>query len=51
MVGLVDNMCKALLLNNLDDVGYILDVNWQMKRRLTDSISNPIIDNYYNLAL
>lgn len=51
MTGLVDNMCSALLFNDFDDIGYILNANWQMKRQLTDSISNPIIDNYYNLAL
>ena len=51
MSELVDNMCDALLFNDFDAIGYILNANWQMKRQLTGNISNSIIDNYYNLAL
>ena len=50
MVSLVDSMHTALLTNHIDDIGSILHENWRLKRCLTDSITNPIIDKYYELA-
>lgn len=41
-------------LNNssgLDDFGKILHENWLLKKKLTDKISNPEIDEMYNRAL
>lgn len=41
-------------LNNspeLDDFGKILHENWLLKKKLTDKISNPDIDEMYNRAL
>ncbi len=36
---------------NLDSFGKILDLNWKEKRKLTDGISNPQIDLWYEMAL
>lgn len=51
MVELVDTMYTSLITDKIDDIGLILHTNWLLKKSLASSISNPIIDNYYNLAL
>ena len=51
MVELVDTMYTSLTADKIDDIGLILHTNWLLKKSLAGSISNPIIDNYYNLAL
>ena len=51
MVKLVDDMRAALILHKFDDIGLTLHENWMLKKKLTNNISNSIIDNYYNLAL
>jgi D-glycero-alpha-D-manno-heptose-7-phosphate kinase len=42
----------AKALENLDfpEVGRLMDENWQLKRRLSDGISNPEIDRAYEAA-
>lgn len=37
--------------DNLDDFGRLLHEAWQLKRGLTSSISNPVIDETYQTAL
>jgi len=41
---------KALLLGRLSVFGETLDAAWQFKRQLADEISNPRIDEIYDLA-
>jgi D-glycero-alpha-D-manno-heptose-7-phosphate kinase len=41
---------NALLLGKLGRFGELLDAAWQQKRRLTDEISNPRIDEIYDRA-
>ncbi len=43
---------KKLLLNGkFDDFGLLLGESWDVKKKLSRSISNELIDNIYNLAL
>ena len=43
---------KKLLLNGkFDDFGLLLGESWNVKKKLSTSISNELIDNIYNLAL
>lgn len=37
--------------NNIDAMGEILHEGWQLKRTLANGISNPEIDEYYDLAI
>ncbi len=36
---------------DLNEVGRIMDANWQLKKELADGISDPEIDRLYNLAI
>ena len=47
MVGLVYDAEKMLLAEDLQSFGQLLDESWRMKRQLTDSISNSVIDEIY----
>src|SRR5258708_28914970 len=40
----------AISKGNLRRFGELLDVHWQSKRRLSEGISNPQIDAWYELA-
>lgn len=51
MTELAKEMRDALVGGNLDRFGSVLDENWRLKRSLAGSISNKVIDRYYNLAL
>ena len=51
MVELVDTMYTSLITDKIDDIGLILHTNWLLKKSLANNISNPIVDNYYKLAL
>ena len=51
MTGLVYDMRDALSAGKLDDFGAILDENWQLKRSLTTTVSNDVIDKYYDIAM
>ena len=43
---------KKLLLNGkFDDFGLLLGESWNVKKKLSPSVSNELIDNIYNLAL
>jgi len=50
MVALVDDLKKSLLKQEIDILGEILHEGWLLKKSLTNSISNPVIDEYYELA-
>jgi len=41
---------KALERLDLREIGRLMDENWQLKRRLSDGITNPAIDRAYHLA-
>ena len=41
---------KALEQGNIDKLGEFLDAHWNIKKRLSNSISNKFIDECYNLA-
>ena len=41
---------KALEQGNIDKLGEFLDTHWNIKKKLSDSISNKFIDECYNLA-
>lgn len=40
-----------LLKNHIDDYGETLHQHWLIKKRLSDSVSNPQIDEWYNQAI
>lgn len=47
---LAQEMKKALLLGKVEEVGYLLDVGWEQKKKLSSRISNPTIDTMYEEA-
>ena len=50
---LVDK-AEEILTNNqipLSEFGQLLDDTWQLKRKITDKISNDVIDNLYDKAI
>jgi D-glycero-alpha-D-manno-heptose-7-phosphate kinase len=50
MVGLAGELKRELESNNLDTFGEILHANWELKKSLTDGISSPQIDDWYEKA-
>lgn len=50
MVGLADELRRALERNNLDVFGEILHAGWMEKRKLAKGITNPQIDEWYATA-
>lgn len=50
MVSLVYEMKKSLEQNKLDSFGDLLNENWILKRGLINGISNPDIDEWYEIA-
>jgi len=51
MVSLVYDTMSALNTGNLDNFGEILHENWLLKKQLASGISNPAIDQAYDVAL
>ncbi len=51
LVMTVDKVCEELNHNNIDIVGKELNRTWQIKKSLSDGISNDLIDNMYNDAI
>lgn len=53
MQEMVSIACKILTdeTHNLDEFGKLLDETWKLKRSLTDSISNSLIDEIYQTAI
>jgi D-glycero-alpha-D-manno-heptose-7-phosphate kinase len=50
MVQLAEEMKKVLEKGNLSDFGYLLDVNWNLKKALAKGISTDQIDLWYETA-
>lgn len=44
-------MKEAILKGRLDDIGEILDFDWKYKKQTAGCISNPLIDEIYEMAL
>lgn len=51
MCDLARELRDELQHNNIDAMGEILHENWKLKRTLASGISNPVIDEYYDIAL
>lgn len=51
MCGLARQMKHALENNELSDFGEILNEGWRRKKELSGNISNPKIDEWYDIAL
>jgi len=53
MQSMVSEACRILTQNkaNLDDFGRLLHESWLLKRSLTEKVSNPFIDEIYNVAI
>ena len=43
-------MKEAILKENLDEIGEILDFGWQHKKQMAEGITNPVIDEIYETA-
>lgn len=46
----VDTAKKILSTGSIDDIGYMLDEFWEEKKKLSDKVSNPLIDKIYKKA-
>ena len=42
---------KNALINNIDDIGYIMNESWEIKKQLTSKITNPKIEEIYKRAM
>ena len=51
MVSLVYDMKNSIENDDIDILGELLDHNWQLKRQITDSITNSFIDDIYSKAI
>jgi D-glycero-alpha-D-manno-heptose-7-phosphate kinase len=50
MKGLALNAKASLHAGAVDEIGYLLDKSWQLKKQLASGISNPVIDDIYATA-
>lgn len=41
---------NALVLGQVDEVGYLLDEGWKIKKRFSTKITSPIVDELYEVA-
>lgn len=44
-------MKEALLTGNLEKIGYLLNLGWENKKKMSSSITNPVIDKIYETAI
>lgn len=51
MVKLVYELRDVLMKGNLDDFGRLMHDNWMMKQQLASGISNPLINELYDIAM
>jgi D-glycero-alpha-D-manno-heptose-7-phosphate kinase len=51
MVELVKILKKELELGCVDNIGPILNENWELKKLLASKVSDPMIDSWYSLAM
>jgi D-glycero-alpha-D-manno-heptose-7-phosphate kinase len=50
MVDMVDPAVDSLIKENYYDFGIMLDQSWNLKKKLSNSITNKKIDNYYSIG-
>jgi D-glycero-alpha-D-manno-heptose-7-phosphate kinase len=43
-------ICSTIVAGNLRRFGELMDVHWRLKKRLSEGITNPQIDTWYELA-
>jgi D-glycero-alpha-D-manno-heptose-7-phosphate kinase len=43
-------MKEVILKGKLDEIGEVLDFGWQYKKQMADGITNPVIDEIYEVA-
>jgi D-glycero-alpha-D-manno-heptose-7-phosphate kinase len=48
---LAGEMKNTLVKGNIRHLGWLLDKSWESKKKFTDSITNPYIDNLYETAI
>ena len=46
----VNSFVKILTNGNLDDLGYLLDYSWNIKKSFSKEVSNEFLDKVYNIA-
>ena len=51
LVNQVSPMINALHAGNVDEVGSLLQENWNLKKKMSSGVSNDLIDSYYELSL
>lgn len=51
MCMLTKDLYRYLQEGKIDQMGVILDESWRLKRTLASGISNPLIDEYYEIAI
>jgi len=51
MVELARTSLKLLQKKRIDDFGNLLDQGWQIKKQLSDNVTNPVIDEMYEKAM
>lgn len=51
MKGLVDDLLYAFQKGDIEDIGKIMDRNWNLKRELTNGITDGSIDDLYRRAI
>lgn len=49
--GLATEAKNALIIGDIDYFGMILNTHWEIKKKISGKMSNPQIDQWYNLAL
>jgi len=43
-------ICSTIVAGNLRRFGELMDIHWQLKKRLSEGVTNPQIDAWYELA-
>lgn len=51
MISLAEEAREALISCDINRFGEILHKGWLLKKKLSNNISNPMVENYYNIAL
>jgi D-glycero-alpha-D-manno-heptose-7-phosphate kinase len=44
-------MKETLLRGDIDNIGNLLDISWQNKKKMSKEITNPVLDDIYDTAL
>jgi D-glycero-alpha-D-manno-heptose-7-phosphate kinase len=45
------SMKETLLRGDIDNIGNLLDISWQNKKKMSKEITNPVLDDIYDTAL